>query len=123
MKSKQFFLFITILAGALTASGCGWIGDSFGSVTSIVGLNETATVIAPRAYIRSSYAVVAADLLEVKRGETLDILDETDYEKVRWYRVRAKDEDATEGWIEAQNVIVGTITSSPGPTPSAWSAI
>ena len=67
------------------------------------------TVIAPRTYIRSSYAVVAADLLEVKRGETLDILDETDYEKVHWYRVRAKDEDATEGWIEAQNVIVGKL--------------
>ena len=109
MKSKQFFLFITILIAAFALGGCGWIGDSVGGFTNIVGLNETATVIAPRTYIRSSYAVVAADLLEVKRGETLDILDETDYEKVHWYRVRAKDEDATEGWIEAQNVIVGTL--------------
>jgi SH3-like domain-containing protein len=40
--------------------------------------------------------------LEVKRGETLDILDETNFEKVHWYRVRAHDEDNTEGWIEAQ---------------------
>jgi hypothetical protein len=109
MKPKKLFLFSLILTAAFIASGCGWIGDTFGSVSSIVGLNETATVIVPRAYIRSSYAVVAADLLEVKRGETLDILDETDYEKVRWFRVRAKDEDATEGWIEAQNVIVGEL--------------
>lgn len=93
----------------LSLAGCGWFGDTFGSVTGIVGLNETVTVIVPRAYIRSSYAVVAADLLEVKRGETLDILDETDFEKVHWYRVRARDEDATEGWIEAQNVIVGKL--------------
>lgn len=109
MKSKQFFLFITILIALFGLSGCGWVGDTVGGFTSIVGLNETATVIAPRTYIRSSYAVVAADLLEVKRGETLDILDETDYEKVHWYRVRARDEEATEGWIEAQNVIVGTL--------------
>ncbi|HLM02530.1 MAG TPA: hypothetical protein VK400_15870, partial [Pyrinomonadaceae bacterium] len=109
MKLKRFFLFITIFIAAGGLSGCGWVGDTLGGVTSMVGLNETATVIAPRTYIRSSYAVVAADLLEVKRGETLDILDETDYEKVHWYRVRAKDEDATEGWIEAQNVIVGTL--------------
>ncbi|MDQ3800979.1 MAG: hypothetical protein M3384_16275 [Acidobacteriota bacterium] len=109
MKSKQFFLSVTILIAAFGLSGCGWVGDSLGGFKSIVGLNETATVIAPRTYIRSSYAVVAADLLEVKRGETLDILDETDYEKVHWYRVRARDEDATEGWIEAQNVIVGTL--------------
>jgi hypothetical protein len=35
----------------------------------------------------------------------LDILEETDFEKVHWYRVRAHDEDKTEGWIEAQNII------------------
>lgn len=109
MKSKQFFLSVTILIAVFGLSGCGLVGETVGGFKSIVGLNETATVIAPRTYIRSSYAVVAADLLEVKRGETLDILDETDYEKVHWYRVRARDEDATEGWIEAQNVIVGTL--------------
>lgn len=110
MKSKKFLLFITILTASLfVLNGCGGGSDALGSLTSIVGQNETATVIAPRTYIRSSYAVVAADLLEVKRGETLDIIDETDYEKVHWYRVRARDEDATEGWIEAQNVIVGKL--------------
>lgn len=96
-----FFLY------ALALSGCGVFKSAVENVTNIAGLNETATVIARRAQIRSSYAVVAADLLEVKRGQTLDVLEETDFEKVHWYRVRARDEDATEGWIEAQNIITG----------------
>jgi hypothetical protein len=56
--------------------------------------------------------VVAADLLEVNRGDELDILDSTDVndpsdntKKERWLRVKARDEDATEGWIEARNVM------------------
>jgi hypothetical protein len=36
-------------------------------------------------------------------------LDELEFEKVRWYRVRANDEDKTEGWIEAQNVITNEL--------------
>ena len=77
--------------------------------TSVVGLNETGTVIAKTAQIRSSYAVVAADLLEVERGAKLDILDEVEFEKVIWYRVRANDDTRTEGWIEAQNVITSEL--------------
>mgnify|MGYP003381575848 CR=1 FL=1 len=37
-------------------------------------------------YKRQSYAVVAADLLEVKRGGQLDIVDQIDFEKVPWFR-------------------------------------
>ncbi len=66
---------------------------------------DTATVIAKTAQIRTSYSVVAADLLEVKRGDRLDVLDQVEFEKVPWFRVRAHDETFTEGWIEAQNVI------------------
>lgn len=109
MRSRKLFLIFTILTAVFSQSACGLFGDTFNSLSTAVGLNETATVIASRTYIRSSYAVVAADLLEVKRGETLDILDEIDFEKVHWYRVRARDEEATEGWIEAQNVIVGKL--------------
>jgi hypothetical protein len=109
MKSRKLFLAFTVLLAVFSQSACGIFGDTFSSLSTAVGLNETATVIASRTYIRSSYAVVAADLLEVKRGETLDILDETVFEKVQWYRVRARDEEATEGWIEAQNVIVGAL--------------
>jgi hypothetical protein len=74
--------------------------------------NDTGVVVARRAQIRSSTAVVAADLLEVSRGDTLDILDFRDVpdptdnnKKERWLQVQAHDEDATEGWIEARNVM------------------
>ncbi len=74
---------------------------------SISGKEDTGIVIARRAQIRSSTAVVAADLLAVERGAKLDILDETTAENgERWYRVRAYDVDRTEGWIEARNVLL-----------------
>src|ERR1051325_3392271 len=91
-------------------------------VLSVIGLNagcstlakrsNTGVVVARRAQIRSSTAVVAADLLEVSRGDTLDILDFQDVadptdnsKKERWLRVQAHDEDSTEGWIESRNVM------------------
>jgi hypothetical protein len=109
MKSRKAFILSAALLGSLFLSGCGAFGDMYNNLTGLVGLNRTATVIAKVAYIRSSYAVVAADLLEVKRGQTLDILEENEFEKILWYRVRAQDEDATEGWIEAQNVITSEL--------------
>lgn len=48
-------------------------------------------------------------MLEVKRGDELDVVDQMDFEKVSWFRVRARDEDQTEGWIEAQNVITSEV--------------
>jgi len=69
-------------------------------------------VVARSAQIRSSTAVVAADLLEVNRGDTVDIVDSIDIpdptdntRKERWFRVRARDEEKTEGWIEARNIM------------------
>ena len=98
MKIRYFLLIGFMLAG-LAQLGCGVID------TGVFGSNDTATVIAKTAQIRTSYAVVAADLLEVKRGDRLDIIEDLDFEKVLWFRVRAHDEALTEGWIEAQNVI------------------
>ena len=98
MKIRSFTIIGLIFAGVLHF-GCGLFE------TGILSLGDTATVIAKTAQIRTSYAVVAADLLEVKRGDRLDIVDQIDFEKVLWYRVRAHDEAQTEGWIEAQNVI------------------
>src|SRR3977135_2372959 len=40
--------------------------------------NDAGVVVARRAQIRSSTAVVAADLLEVNRGDPVDILDSVD---------------------------------------------
>ena len=74
--------------------------------------NDTGVVVARRAQIRSSTAVVAADLLEVNRGDAVEILDFQDVQdptdnskKERWLRVQAHDEDSTEGWIESRNVM------------------
>jgi hypothetical protein len=74
--------------------------------------NTTGVIVAERAQIRSSTAVVAADLLEIRRGEEVDILESTDVtdpsdhtRKERWLRVKARDEATTEGWIESRNVM------------------
>src|SRR5256885_11450133 len=104
MKTK-FILTILTLTAALLISGCSWLDQSVSGVSTVFGNGDTATVIAKTAQIRTSYAVVAADLLEVKRGDRLDVIDQVDFEKVQWFRVRAHDEALTEGWIEAQNVI------------------
>src|SRR5919202_6925173 len=67
---------------------------------------DTGVVIARRAQIRSSTAVVAADLVEVTRGEVVDILESDKAENgEKWLRVRAHDTDSTEGWIEARYVM------------------
>jgi hypothetical protein len=74
--------------------------------------SDSGVIVAKRAQIRSSTAVVAADLLEVNRGDAVDILDSVDVQdpndntrKERWLRVQAGDEKNTEGWIEARNVM------------------
>lgn len=104
MKTKLHIL-IALVSIVIFSGGCSYIDQTVGGVSGVFGPNDTATVIAKTAQIRTSYAVVAADLLEVKRGDRLDVVDTIDFEKVLWYRVRAHDEAQTEGWIEAQNVI------------------
>lgn len=108
MKFKVLHIFV-VLSFALAATSCSMLDSIVENVSGIVGLDDTATVIAKTAQIRTSYAVVAADLLEVKRGERLDVLDQVEFENVLWYRVRARDEAQTEGWIEAQNVITSEV--------------
>ena len=104
---KKIFIICVVSFSALMMGGCGIVDAVSENAWSFAGLTETGTVISQRAQIRSSYAVVAADLLEVKRGQTVEVLNETEFEKVVWYRVRANDEVSTEGWIEAQHVIKG----------------
>src|SRR5690242_5935881 len=79
---------------------------------TLASKNTTGVVVARRAQIRSSTAVVAADLLQVNRGDQVDILESADVadpsdnsKKERWLRVKAHDDDATEGWIEARNIM------------------
>ncbi len=107
MILKKFAIFGAILLTTMSFSSCAIVDAAIENTWSFVGLTETGTIISKNVYIRSSYAVVAADLLEVKRGETVEILDESTFSKVLWYRVRAFDEESTEGWLEAQHVIKG----------------
>src|SRR5881396_3839675 len=93
---------IVLLIGVVGVIGCSTLAKK----------NDTGVIVARRAQIRSSTAVVAADLLEVNRGDSVDILDSIDIpdpsdntKKERWYRVRGHDEVKTEGWIEARNVM------------------
>lgn len=103
MKSGKFLLAgsLVLLTASLLA-GC----------SAIAGRSNTGVVVARSAQIRSSTAVVAADLLEVNRGVVVDILDSIDVpdpsdnsKKERWYRVRSHDADKIEGWIEARNIM------------------
>jgi len=109
MNLRKVFVLSAVLSVATFLSGCSILSDAFSSIQSAAGLSSTCTVIAKKANIRTSYAVVATDLLEVKRGDVLDVVDQVDFEKTLWYRVRAHDEDQTEGWIEAQNVITSEV--------------
>ena len=108
MRSKAVVTFF-LLISLTFLPGCGVVDQAVSGVSSMVGLSDTATVISKTAQIRTSYAVVAADLLEVKRGDRMDVIDQVDFEKILWYRVRARDEAKTEGWIEAQHVITSEV--------------
>ena len=84
----------------------------FAGCNAIASRGNSGVVVAHRAQIRSSTAVVAADLLEVSRGDGVDILDSMEVpdpsdnsKKELWYRVRARDIDKTEGWVEARNIM------------------
>jgi hypothetical protein len=83
-----------------------------GGCSTLASRSNTGVVVSRSAQIRSSTAVVAADLLEVNRGDVIDILDSVDIpdpsdnsKKERWYRVRSHDGDKIEGWIEARNIM------------------
>lgn len=102
--SKTIFVFALLLLSV----GC----------QTLAKRNSTGVIVASRAQIRSSTAVVAADLLQVNRGDVVDILESTDVtdpsdntRKERWLRVKARDEDATEGWIESRNVMPEDVLS------------
>jgi len=95
--TKQKAGLLLVLCAALVAAGC----------STLAGKEETGVVIALRAQVRSSTAVVAADLKEVVRGDELEILSSTTAQETgeRWLRVRTRDAEPIEGWIEARNVI------------------
>jgi hypothetical protein len=104
MSKFTFLALILIVTAAAFLSGCEASGAS-----GFFAAPSKATIIVGKAQIRSSYSVVATDLLEVKRGEKLDILEEADYANEHWFRIRGHDSENTEGWIEARNVITDAV--------------
>jgi predicted small secreted protein len=89
--------FLLLACTATLVAGC----------KTLAGARHTGVIIARRAQVRSSTAIVAADIKEVLRGEVVDIV-ETDNNAEngeRWLRVRTHDAESTEGWIEARNVM------------------
>lgn len=101
-SSCRQVMFGAVLVFLSVMSGCNTLARK----------NNSGVVVARRAEIRSSTAVVAAKLLEVNRGdeveilESVDVIDPTDNSrKERWLHVKAQDEERTEGWIESRNVM------------------
>lgn len=87
--------------------------------STLANRSDTGVVVARRAQIRSSTAVVAADLLEVNRGDGVDILGWVDVadpndnsRKERWLRVRAHNEENIEGWVESRNIMPRDVLES-----------
>ncbi|MEP6635556.1 MAG: hypothetical protein ABJB97_02440 [Acidobacteriota bacterium] len=107
--SMRFHKILLLLGLSILAAGC----------STLAKRNDTGVVVARRAQIRSSTAVVAADLLEVNRGDPVDVLETIDVQdasdnskKERWLRVQAHDEENTEGWIESRNVMPEDVLES-----------
>ena len=90
-----------LMSATILVAACGLISSD--------SKIDEGIVIAAREKIRSSTATVALDLAEVKRGDRLDIIEQTQVKTptriAEWYKVRTKTKDATEGWIEARYVI------------------
>jgi hypothetical protein len=95
---------LATIAIALALAGCNTLAKK----------SNTGVVVARRAQVRSSTAVVAADLVEVARGDQVEILDTATVQETgeKWLRVRAHDEESTEGWIEARNIMPDTVLES-----------
>ena len=104
LLARKRYEILTTVAIALLLAGCNTLAKK----------SNTGVVVARRAQVRSSTAVVAADLVEVARGDQVEILDTATVQETgeKWLRVRARDEESTEGWIEARNIMPNTVLES-----------
>lgn len=95
---------LTVFVLGLSLTGCSTLAKK----------NDTGVVVSRRAEIRSSTAVVAATLLVVARGDQVDILDTSTVPDTgeKWLRVKARNEESTEGWIEARNIMPESVLDS-----------
>ncbi|HET9529008.1 MAG TPA: GW dipeptide domain-containing protein, partial [Blastocatellia bacterium] len=101
MIKRKHLLALSVLLACAVAGGCS-------ALTGESQIDE-GIVIAPKLKIRSSTAMVALDLAEVKRGDRLEILDQAEVKTPtrteEWYKVRTKGKDSVTGWVEARAII------------------
>jgi len=105
MQQSTTFIKLLIACGVSLATAlvgaCGFISSDSKIDEGIVITNKES--------LRSSTAPAAVALAEVKRGDRLDILEQTQFKTptrtAEWYKVRTKTKEAVEGWIEARYVI------------------
>lgn len=104
---QQSTTFIKLVIGCSVTLATALVG-ACGFLSSDSKIDE-GIVITNKESIRSSTAPAAVALAEVKRGDRLDILEQTQFKTptrtAEWYKVRTKTKDAVEGWIEARYVI------------------
>jgi len=102
---RRLFVFSLSLSALLSAGGCGLVSPE----TPI----DVAIVNSPKLKIRSSTAMVALDLAEVKRGDRLDVLEQAQVKTPtridEWYKVRTKDKNETIGWVKARELITKAV--------------
>lgn len=107
MSVKRITVGLAVMLASTLFGACSLLGGD----TKI----DEGIVIAPKLKIRSSTALAALDLAELKRGDRLDILDQaqvkTPTRTNEWYKVRTKTKDATEGWVESRYVINKSIVA------------
>lgn len=98
---KRVIVGCAVALASVLLAGCGLLSSDSKIDEGIVN--------AAKLKIRSSTALAALDLAEVKRGDRLEILEQaqvkTPTRTNEWYKVRTKTKDATEGWVEARYVI------------------
>lgn len=98
---KIFLISASLILSSMLVAGCNVLSGE----TKI----DEGIVIAPKEKIRSSTAMVALDLAEVKRGDRLEILEQaevkTPTQTDEWYKVRTIGKDDITGWIKARHVI------------------
>jgi len=104
-SAKRRLLFVSLGLLPLFAGGCSLVSPD----TPI----DVAIVNSPKLKIRSSTAMVALDLAEVKRGDRLDVLEQAQVKTPtridEWYKVRTKDKNETIGWVKARELITKAV--------------
>jgi hypothetical protein len=99
--NSRLLVVLVIALTSLGIAGCGFISPE-------AAIDE-AIVNAPTLKIRSSTAMVALDIAEVKRGDRVDILEQAQVRTPtridEWYKVRTKGTDEVIGWVESRYLI------------------